>query len=66
MIKDENKRKEYYRQYRKNTDFRVNLAFRIGRDADIIEYLKTVPNKTDLICTLLRQHMQQEKGSEAK
>ena len=56
-IKDSEKRKEYYRQYRKDTEYRTLVSFRYGRDDDIIEYLKNCPNKPDYIRGLIRADM---------
>ena len=66
MIKDQIKRNQYFKQYRKDNECRFSVAFRLERDADVIDYLKAVPNRTEFLCSLIRQHMEQEKASEAK
>ena len=57
MIKDQTKRNEYFKQYRKDNEYRFSVAFRLERDTDVINYLKAVPNRTEFLCSLIRQHM---------
>lgn len=53
-FKDDERRKEYYRQYRKDTEYRTLIAFRYGQDDDVIEHLKNCPNKPEYIRGLIR------------
>ena len=47
------------RRYDKERRTKVSVLLVNSTDADILEYLKTVPNKQGLIKQLLREHMSQ-------
>ena len=66
MIKDQTKRNQYFKQYRKDNEYRFSVAFRLERDADVIDYLKAVPNRTELFCRLVRQEMERQVKNQTK
>lgn len=49
----EKNRTDYKNQYQKETATRINLVFRNGNDSEVIEKIKSVPNKTDYIRQLV-------------
>jgi hypothetical protein len=55
MHKDIEKRRQYYREYQKANQHRLNITLWNERDADIIQMLNEQPNKTEFIVGLLRQ-----------
>lgn len=52
---------EYKNNYNKEKCKRINLIFRLDADADIIEKLGKVPNKSDYIRQLIRKDMKTDK-----
>lgn len=51
----------YNIEYAKNQKKRIPFDLNINTDADIIEYLETMPNKAALLKELIREHMKKTK-----
>ena len=66
MAKEQPNRNDYMNQYRKDNEIRFNIAFRKERDADVIDFIKSAPNRTELFCRLVRQEMERQVNKQAK
>ena len=59
-----NKAKAYMTEYSKTHTTRIAFQLSNEYDADILEYMKTVPNKNAYLKDLVRADMKKQKGSE--
>ena len=57
MKKTTIKQKAYMMEYQKNHVKRVNFALNSIHDADILEFLETLPNKNSYLKNLVREDM---------
>lgn len=59
-----NKAKAYMTEYSKTHTTRIAFQLSNEYDADILEFMKTVPNKNAYLKELVRTDMKKQKGSE--
>lgn len=52
------------KEYNKQNTTSINVRLSNSRDGEIIEYLKSVPNKVDLVRRLLLEHIKKQENNE--
>lgn len=60
MFKNEEEKREWYRKYRHDNEIRFNLAFKKGRDDDLITFWMAQENKQAFMRELIRQEMERQ------